>query len=136
MNSSIPEAHPQLVWLDRLDAQLGAVRLSNALPSAFAAKTATQTIPIVFSAAIDPDRIGLVASLNRPGGNVTGMSIFPSEVAAKTVQLLKELLPAATLFGYLVNPANPGADLYAKEASNAAKALGIVVSSTASAIGL
>ena len=96
-------------------------------PSAFAAKAATQTIPIVFSAAIDPDRIGLVASLNRPGGNVTGMSIFPSEVAAKTVQLLKELLPAATLFGYLVNPANPGADLYANEASNAAKALGIVV---------
>ena len=57
-------------------------------PSAFAAKAATQTIPIVFSAAIDPDRIGLVASLNRPGGNVTGMSIFPSEVAAKNVQLL------------------------------------------------
>jgi len=57
-------------------------------PSAFAAKAATQTIPIVFSAAIDPDRIGLVTSLNRPGGNVTGMSIFPSEVAAKNVQLL------------------------------------------------
>jgi len=96
-------------------------------PSAFAAKAATRTIPVVFSAAIDPDRIGLVTSLNRPGGNVTGMSIFPSEVAAKSVQLLKELLPAATVFGYLVNPSNPAADLYAKEASNAAKALGIAV---------
>src|SRR6516165_5712317 len=85
-------------------------------PSAFAAKAATQTIPIIFSAAIDPDRIGLVTSLNRPGGNVTGMSIFSSEVAAKTVQLLKELLPTATVFGYLVNPSNPAADLYAKEA--------------------
>jgi putative ABC transport system substrate-binding protein len=96
-------------------------------PAAFAAKAATQTIPVVFSAALDPDRIGLVASLNRPGGNVTGMSIFPSQLAAKSVQLLKELRPAATLIGYLVNPSNPAAHLYAQEASNAAKALGITV---------
>jgi len=96
-------------------------------PAAFAAKAATQTIPVVFSAALDPDRIGLVASLNRPGGNVTGMSIFPSQLAAKSVQLLKELRPAATLIGYLVNPSNPAAHLYAEEASNAAKALGIAV---------
>jgi hypothetical protein len=58
-----------------------------------------------------------------------------SRVTPVHTAVRKELLPAATLFGYLVNPANPGADLYAKEASNAAKALGIVVSSTASAIG-
>src|SRR6516225_2000448 len=96
-------------------------------PAAFAAKAATQTIPVVFSAALDPDRIGLVASLNRPGGNVTGMSIFPSQLAATSVQLLKELRPAATLIGYLVNPSNPAAHLYAEEASNAAKALGIAV---------
>jgi len=73
-------------------------------PAAFAAKAATQAIPIVFSAALDPDRIGLVASLNRPGGNVTGMSLMPSEVAAKSVQLLKRLLPAATLIGYFDEP--------------------------------
>jgi ABC-type uncharacterized transport system substrate-binding protein len=96
-------------------------------PSAFAAKAATQSIPVVFSAAIDPERIGLVASLSHPGGNVTGMSIFPSEVAAKSVQLLKELLPAAFLISYLVNPSNPGAHLYAQEASNAARALGLAV---------
>jgi putative ABC transport system substrate-binding protein len=96
-------------------------------PAAFAAKAATQTIPIVFSAAIDPDRIGLVASLNRPGGNVTGMSLMPSELAAKSVQLLKQLLPAATLIGYLVNPSNPGAPVYVLEASAAAKTLGIAV---------
>jgi putative tryptophan/tyrosine transport system substrate-binding protein len=96
-------------------------------PAAFAAKAATQTIPIVFSAAIDPDRIGLVASLNRPGGNVTGMSLMPSELAAKSVQLLKQLLPAATLIGYLVNPSNPGAPVYVSEASAAAKTLGIAV---------
>jgi putative ABC transport system substrate-binding protein len=96
-------------------------------PAAFAAKAATQTIPIVFSAALDPDRIGLVASLSRPGGNVTGMSLFPSEVAAKSVQLLKELLPAATLIGYLVNPSYSPVDVLTNEASNAAKALGIAV---------
>jgi putative ABC transport system substrate-binding protein len=96
-------------------------------PAAFAAKAATQTIPIVFSAAIDPDRIGLVASLNRPGGNITGMSLMPSELAAKSVQLLKQLLPAATLIGYLVNPSNPGAPVYVLEASAAAKTLGIAV---------
>jgi putative ABC transport system substrate-binding protein len=96
-------------------------------PAAFAAKAATQTIPIVFSAAIDPDRIGLVASLNRPGANITGMSLMPSELAAKSVQLLKQLLPAATLIGYLVNPSNPGAPVYVLEASAAAKTLGIAV---------
>jgi putative tryptophan/tyrosine transport system substrate-binding protein len=97
-------------------------------PSAFAAKAATQTIPIIFSAAIDPERIGLVTSLNRPGGNITGMSIFPSEVAAKSVQLLKELLPATTLIGFLVNPSNPSAtQVLVKEASNAARTLGVAV---------
>src|SRR6516162_1755590 len=110
-----------------VDLRVAVLFTAGGPPSAFAAKAATRTIPVVFSAAIDPDRIGLVMSLNRPGGNVTGMSIFPSELAAKHVQLLKELLPTATVFGYLVNPSNPAADLYAKEASNAAKALGIAV---------
>jgi putative tryptophan/tyrosine transport system substrate-binding protein len=97
-------------------------------PAAFAAKAATQTIPIVFSAAIDPERIGLVTSLNRPGGNVTGMSLFPSELAAKSVQLLKRLLPSAMLIGYLINPSStPTASVYISEASAAANALGISI---------
>jgi putative tryptophan/tyrosine transport system substrate-binding protein len=97
-------------------------------PAAFAAKAATQTIPIVFSAAIDPERIGLVTSLNRPGGNVTGMSLFPSELAAKSVQLLKRLLPSAKLIGYLINPSStPTASVYISEASAAANALGISI---------
>ena len=110
-----------------IDLRVAVLLAAGGPPSAFAAKAATQTIPIVFSAAIDPEGIGLVANLNRPGGNVTGMSLHPSEVAAKSVQLLKELVPAATLIGYLVNSSNPSADIYAKEASNAAKALGIEV---------
>jgi putative tryptophan/tyrosine transport system substrate-binding protein len=96
-------------------------------PAAFAAKAATQTIPIVFSAAIDPERIGLVTSLNRPGGNITGMSLYPSELAAKSVQLLRRLLPSATLIGYLINPSTPAASVYTSEASAAANALGISI---------
>lgn len=118
--------------LPRLAAELVELRVAviftaGGPPAAFAAKAATQTIPIVFSATIDPERIGLVASLNRPGGNVTGMSLFPSELAAKSVQLLKQLLPAATLIGYLVNPLSPSASVYASEASAAGKTLGIAI---------
>ena len=96
-------------------------------PAAFAAKAATQAIPIVFSAAMDPERIGLVTSLNRPGGNITGMSLYPVGLAAKSVQLLKRLLPSAMLIGYLIDPSNPGAPVYRSEASAAANALGISI---------
>jgi putative ABC transport system substrate-binding protein len=110
-----------------VDLRVAVLFAAGGPPSAFAAKAATQTIPVVFSAALDPERLGLVASLNRPGGNVTGMSIFPSELAAKSVQLLRELVPAAAVFAYLVNPSNPTAEIYAKEAAAAASALGIAV---------
>src|SRR5262245_47617492 len=94
-------------------------------PSAFAAQAATATTPIVFSAISDPVLLGLVASLNRPGGNVTGMSILVWEVATKSAQLLKELIPAATTIAYLVNPSTARAEIYAKETVTAASALGI-----------
>jgi len=96
--------------------------------AAFAAKTATQTIPVVvFSAVSDPVGVGLVASLNRPGGNVTGMSFTTPEMVAKSTQLLKELVPGAGMIAYLVNPSAPSAELYRKEAERDAAALGIKI---------
>jgi putative tryptophan/tyrosine transport system substrate-binding protein len=96
-------------------------------PPAVAAKAATSTIPIVFSAVSDPVQLGLVAGLNRPGGNITGMSLFATELWEKVFELLKELMPAATIFAYLVNPSNPSAEAYLKAGVAAARALGIQV---------
>jgi putative ABC transport system substrate-binding protein len=95
--------------------------------SALAAKEATSTIPIVFSAVGDPVRLGLVPNLNRPGGNITGMSFLTSELVAKSTQLLKEAVPAATVIAFLVNRAGPNAEIYVKEAPAAARALGIQI---------
>ena len=96
-------------------------------PSALAAKTATSAIPIVFSSVYDPVQLGLVASLNRPGANVTGMSSVASEMVAKSCQLLKEMVPTAAVIACLVNPSNPSAEIYSKEAVTVASALGIRV---------
>lgn len=94
-------------------------------PSALAAKAATSTIPIVFSAVDDPVRLGLVASLNRPGGNITGMSLQVVEMVGKTTQFLKEIVPAAAAIAYLVNRSDPSAAIYVNEAPKLASALGI-----------
>jgi putative ABC transport system substrate-binding protein len=103
-----------------------AVIAATTTPAALAAKAATATIPIVFESATDPVRFGLVASLSRPGGNVTGVTQTNAEVAPKLLQLLHELLPTAHIIGLLVNPANPVlADNQTKEFLAAAQTLGV-----------
>jgi putative ABC transport system substrate-binding protein len=94
-------------------------------PAALAAKTATSKIPIVFSAASDPVKLGLVESLNRPGGNITGMSAFATELAGKRLELAKELLPAAHLIGYLLNPKGANVSIESTHARDAAGSLGL-----------
>jgi putative ABC transport system substrate-binding protein len=94
-------------------------------PTAFAAKTATSVIPIVFSAVGDPIEIGLIPSLSKPTGNITGMAIFASTLGEKRIELAKELLPGLGVIGYLLNPSNPRAELETNGAKTAARALGI-----------
>jgi putative ABC transport system substrate-binding protein len=96
-------------------------------PAALAAKAATSTIPIVFSAVAEPVQSGLVASLSRPGGNVTGMSNVASELWAKNIQMLKELVPTAAMIGYLVNPSTPNSEFYLKGAAAGSSVIGIDV---------
>jgi putative ABC transport system substrate-binding protein len=96
-------------------------------PSAVAAKAATTTIPIVFSAVNQPVELGLIASLNRPGGNLTGMGIFTAALAEKNVGLLKEMVPTAAVVAYLVNPTTPSAKMYSDPVMATASALGITV---------
>ena len=103
-----------------------AVIAATSTPAALAAKAATTTIPIVFETGADPIQLGLVASLNRPGGNVTGVTQRNEEVVSKRLELLHELLPAARVIALLVNPTDPGlAEPTTKEALASAHILGL-----------
>src|SRR5262245_33574054 len=90
-----------------------------------AAKAATSTIPIVFQTGGDPVRDGLVTSMNRPGGNVTGVSRLAVTIASKRLELLRELSPKATVIGLLVNPTNPRSELVIQQIEEAARTLGL-----------
>jgi putative tryptophan/tyrosine transport system substrate-binding protein len=95
---------------------------------AFAAKGATATIPIIFTVGDDPVRLGLVASLARPGGNVTGINFFANELAAKRLELLRELVPSATRIAVLVNPAEAtNTESTLKDVDSAANAMGLQI---------
>ena len=96
-------------------------------PSPVAAKAATSTIPIVFSTGGDPVKLGLVANLNRPGGNITGVSFLFSELGAKRLGLLHELLPKASVIGMLVNPTFADAETYISDTKEAALPLGLQI---------
>src|SRR5262249_9776577 len=92
--------------------------------SALAAKRATATIPIVFTSSADPVLVGLVASLSRPGGNVTGVSWFDAQLGAKQLQLLSELVPNVTVVVLIVNPQSPEVANQRETAQQASRALG------------
>ena len=94
-------------------------------PSAIAAKAATATIPIVFTTIADPVQIGLVASLNRPGGNLTGVTFLNVEIVPKMLELLHEVVPTATAMAALINPTNPNADTWSTSLQVAARTLGL-----------
>ena len=109
---------------DLVRRQVNVIAATGATNSALAAKAATTTIPIVFNSGDDPVKLGLVASLNRPGGNMTGINFFVSEMEGKRLGLLHELVPTATLTGVLLNPNNAPFEFQLKDVEEAARSIG------------
>jgi putative ABC transport system substrate-binding protein len=102
-----------------------AVIVATGVAAALAAKSATQTIPIVFFTGVNPVAFGIVASLNRPGGNLTGVTSLFDEVAPKRLELMHELVPTATTMALLVNPSNPNAEAQSRDMQAAGRTLGL-----------
>ena len=104
-----------------------AVIVASGPPSTFAAKAATTSIPIVFGVGADPVQLGLVASLNRPGGNLTGFNVQGGELGVKELALLHELVPSAATIGFLENPNNPLFELLTRDVVAVAPVIGLKV---------
>ena len=109
---------------DLVGRQVAVIAATGGNAAALAAKTATTKIPIVFSGGGDPVRLGLVASLSRPGGNATGVNMFTSALEPKRLGLLRELVPSAALIAVLVNPNSPNFETQLKDLQEAARAAG------------
>ena len=118
------ERLPTLV-ADLIHQNVAVIAAMASSPAALAAKAATAVTPIVFAGGTDPIQIGLVASLNRPGGNVTGTAFLGGLLIAKRLEVPHELLPAATSIAFLVNPAGPQTAVQTKDAKDAARILGL-----------
>jgi len=112
---------------DLVRRQVTVIAATGAVPSALAATAASTTIPIICTFAVDPVEAGLVASLSRPGGNVTGVRNLNVELGQKRLELLHELVPTATIIALLVNPANPAAVTQTKDLQAAAGTLGLQI---------
>jgi putative ABC transport system substrate-binding protein len=109
---------------DLVRRQVAVIAATGGTASALAAKTATSTVPIVFSGAVDPVERGLVSSLNRPGGNVTGVALFTVKLEAKKLEVLHELVPKAKVIAMLVNPNSPNAKEQLRDIQAAASTIG------------
>jgi putative ABC transport system substrate-binding protein len=117
------ERLPELA-ADLLRRQVAVIVAIGGPPAVLAAKAASTTVPIVFTIAGDPVQLGLVASFNRPGGNVTGNTSIPGSIVSKQFEALHEAVPTATVIGCLLNPNNPNSDLQTREAQEATRTLG------------
>jgi putative ABC transport system substrate-binding protein len=121
------ERLPELV-ADLVRRQVAVIVAGGGPPSALAAKAVTTTIPIVFLVPEDPVRLGLVASLARPGGNATGINFYGGELVAKRLELLRELVPTAIRVAVLVNPTNTAnTETTLKDVQSAARAIGLQI---------
>jgi putative tryptophan/tyrosine transport system substrate-binding protein len=110
---------------DFVDRKVDLIIAGGGLPSALAAKNATSTIPIVFTSVGDPVGAGLVTGLARPGGNLTGFSVFAGDLAAKRLELLSELVPQARVIALLVNPMNPATEQLIRDVQEAVRTKGL-----------
>ena len=112
---------------DLVRRRVAVIAASGGFASVSAAKAETTTIPIVFAISEDPVRLGLVASLARPGGNLTGINFLSAELVAKRLELLREMVPAAARLAVLVNPAGPTPEITLRDVEPAARAIGLQI---------